>query len=203
MYDIPDGYLRDAKGRLVPNEMVSDIDQARDQLVRNIVADAIALREAIGAFKRQTMDDVQAFVELSGEKYNVQMGGLKGNLTLVSYDGKYKVQRAIADHITFDERLQIAKQLIDECIHSWSGGARPEIKALVNDAFNVDKEGKINTGRVLGLRRLDIQDAKWLEAMQAISDSVQVSGTKAYLRIYERVGDTDQYQQIALDVAAL
>jgi hypothetical protein len=34
--------------------------------------------------------------------------------------------------------------------------------------------------------------------MQAISDSVTVVGSKTYLRIYERVADTDNYNQISL-----
>ena len=62
---------------------------------------------------------------------------------------------------------------------------------------------KINTGRVLALRRLDIRDAKWQKAMQAIGESLQVVGSKEYVRFYERVGDGDQYQPINLDVAAV
>ncbi len=103
----------------------------------------------------------------------------------------------------FDERLQAAKQLIDECIQTWTEGSSDEIKALINDAFQVNKEGKINTARVLGLKRLNINDEKWLRAMQAIADSVQVAGSKPYIRIYERIGDTDQYQPISLDVAGV
>ncbi|HHF3838491.1 DUF3164 family protein, partial [Haemophilus influenzae] len=74
-------------------------------------------------------------------------------------------------------------------------------KALIERAFNVDKEGNLNTSRILGLRRVDIQDERWQNAMQAISESVQVVSSKAYVRLYERVGESDQYVPIALDVA--
>ena len=60
------------------------------------------------------MNDVQAFVELSAEQYGAKLGGIKGNVTLTSYDGKYKIQRAIAEYLHFDERLQVAKELIDD-----------------------------------------------------------------------------------------
>ncbi|MCK9139459.1 DUF3164 family protein, partial [Haemophilus influenzae] len=80
-------------------------------------------------------------------------------------------------------------------------GSRPELKALIERAFNVDKEGNLNTSRILGLRRVDIQDERWQNAMQAISESVQVVSSKAYVRLYERVGESDQYVPIALDVA--
>ena len=62
---------------------------------------------------------------------------------------------------------------------------------------------KINTGRVLALRRLDIRDEKWQKAMQAIGESLQVVGSKEYVRFYERIGNTDQYRPISLDVAAV
>jgi len=39
--------------------------------------------------------------------------------------------------------------------------------------------------------------------MQAISDAVQVASSKSYIRIYERVGDSDKWQPVALDVAAV
>ncbi|REM31517.1 DUF3164 family protein, partial [Mycobacterium tuberculosis] len=73
----------------------------------------------------------------------------------------------------FDERLQAAKALIDECIQSWSKSSNVNLKVLVNDAFQVDQQGKISTGRVLGLRRHDIDDEKWQLAMKAIGDSMQ------------------------------
>lgn len=65
----------------------------------------------------------------------------------------------------------------------------------------MDKEGTINTSRVLRLRKMDIHDDRWLSAMQAIADAVTVIGSSTYLRVYERVGESDQYQPIPLDVA--
>ena len=52
--------------------------------------------------------------------------------------------------------------------------------------LNADKTGKINTKRVLSLRRLDIKDERWLRAMDAIGDSIQVAGSKSYIRIYKQ-----------------
>jgi hypothetical protein len=194
---------QDAKGRLVPLATIKPIDLARDQLVQEIVAKAKALNAALASFKSSVFADIGAFVELSVERYDTRLGGAKGNVTLVSFDGRFKVLRAIADTLTFDEGLQAAKALIDECVQEWTAGARSEIRALINDAFNVDKEGKISTGRILSLRRLDIQDEKWQRAMSALSDSVRVQCSRSYIRVYERVGDTDQYQAIPLDIAGV
>lgn len=198
----PPGYLKNAVGHLVPLESVRPIDLARDGLVKEIVGKARTISGQIGEFKTAVFADIAAFVQLSAEQYQAKIGGQKGNVTLLSFDGRYKVQRAIAEHLTFDERLQAAKALIDECITDWAQGSRPEIQVLVNDAFQVDKEGKVNTGRVLGLRRLGINDPRWTRAMQAIGEAVQVVGSKSYIRVYERDDATGEYKPIALDVAA-
>lgn len=195
-------YWEDSRGRLVPASMVSEIDQARDQLVRELAIAAKDLQKAMQHFKMRAMGDVHAFIDLSAEKYDTQVGGQKGNVTLTSYDGRFRVQVAITEHLSFDERLQAAKKLIDECLTDWTGDSRDEIKTIVLDAFQVDKEGRINTGRILCLRRLPINDERWLKAMQAIADSMQVVGSKTYLRLYERAAD-GRYAAIALDLAAL
>jgi hypothetical protein len=195
--------MYDALGRFVPMRLIKEIDLERHNLVCEIAQKAIEESERLSRFKAAIMGDIGAFVELSAEKYGATFGGQKGNLTLMSFDGRYKIVRQIQEHLVFDERLQVAKQLIDECIGGWAAGAGVEIRALVEHAFQVNQEGKISTSRVLGLRRLAITGAKWSEAMRAISDSMQTAGSKTYIRIYERVGESDQYRPISLDVAGV
>ncbi len=198
---IPAGYMKDAQDRLVPVESIRQIDRERDTLVNEIVDQAKGLAGTIANFKVKTLQDVQAFVELSAEKYNAKLGGRVGNVTLTSFDGRYKVVRSIDEHQIFDERLQAAKALVDECITEWSAGSRAELRTLINGAFQVDKQGRLNVNRILSLRRLDIADERWQQAMTAIGESLQTVGSKPYLRIYERQTDGG-YKPLPLDVAA-
>ncbi|WP_295936969.1 DUF3164 family protein [uncultured Xanthomonas sp.] len=200
MTAIPEGYVQDAQGRLIPLAHVKPIDLARDELVREIVQKAKALNRAIAEFKAGVFGDIEAFIQLSAEQYRVRLGGKKGNVQLLSIDGRYKVLRAIQESIAFDERLQAAKSLIDACLIEWTEGARSELRALINDAFRVDQAGNIRTGQVLSLRRLAIDDPRWQQAMCAIAEAVQVVGSKSYVRVYERDAD-GQYRPIALDIA--
>lgn len=201
--EIQPGLWRDAQGRLVPIEMIKPIDQERDRLVRQLVGRAYELNQELAQFKAAAFGDVDAFVDLSAEQYDVHLGGKKGNVTLVTFDGRYKVIRAKADSIVFDERLQAARALIDECLADWTVGARSEVKLLINDAFRTDTKGEIRTASVLALRRLAIEDERWKRAMTAIGEACQVASTTSYLRLYERVGDTDQYVPISLDIAKI
>lgn len=196
-------YKTDDKGRLVPIESIKEIDLMRDELVMELIKKAQIVNQQLTQFKQETFADIQAFIELSAEKYNAKIGGRKGNVTLTSYDGNYKIMRANQENIVFDERIQAAKALIDECIKDWTTGARTEIKALIDRAFEVDKAGNLNIGRILTLRRIKINDPRWQEAMTAISDSTQVIGSKSYVRIYIRRGNSDQYDQLPLDIAGV
>ncbi len=195
-------FWKNAKGQLIPEANVKEIDKERDDLVRTLVSQALAVQKHIRQFKTQTFDDVGAFVELSAEKYNANIGGRKGNITLFTYDGEYKVQIAISEHICFDERIHAAKSLIDECLHDWSEGSKPELKVLIDNAFQVDKQGDLSTSRILSLRRVEIADERWNDAMQAISDSIQVVGSKDYVRFYQR-DSLGKYQPISLDIAGV
>ena len=200
---IPPGYWQDASGNLIPESKVKDIDKLRHQVVTDLCHMAKQRRDGLAEFKAKAMQEVAALVATSMEQYGVKTGGEKGNVTLTSFDGKFKLVRQMQDRLVFGEQLLAAKALIDECVQAWSKDANDNIRALVNHAFQTDKEGKINTGRVLGLRRLDIRDEKWQMAMKAISESLQVVGSKEYIRFYERIGSSDQYQPISLDIAAV
>jgi len=200
--NIPDGYLQNGSGHLVPAELVSDIDKTRNNLVMEIVSKANDLRGLLGDFKADVFGDIQAFTELSAERYQVKLGGIKGNITLSSFDGRYQVKLSQADVKIFDERLQAAKVLVDSCIHRWTEGSRIEIKALVEHAFQTDREGKISLGRIYTLMQLDIDDEEWQQAMQALRDSMQVVSTKSYLRIYVR-NKQGKLEQMPIDLAGV
>lgn len=195
-------YMPDATGRLTPIDQIREIDMARHELVLEKVAKAKALQRQLRDLKYELMNDIDAFVDMSAERYDVKLGGKKGNVTLASFDGAFQLQRQVSEHITFDEGLQAAKALIDECMRGWTQDSSSEIRSIIDYAFQVDKEGRINTARILGLRRLDITDERWQRAMTAISESLQVTGTRSYVRVYERDAH-GKYNTISLDMAAL
>lgn len=199
----PEGYMRDHRGRLIPVSMVKPVDQLRTELVARLIAQAEAMAHTLAEFRSACDSEIGAFVDLSAAEYDVHHGGRRGNLQLVSFDGLFKVQRQVSDRLTFDERLQHAKALIDECLEEWSQGADEKIRLLVQDAFQVDKSGAINVDRVLGLRRIKIDDEKWLRAMQAINDSIQTDSSKSYLRFYKRGSVDDAWTPISLDLATV
>ncbi len=201
--DAPAGYMRNAAGHLVPLDQVREQDLLRDQIAREIAVEAVALNQRLREFKVRALNDVADLVRIAGEKYEVVLGGKKGNVQICTYDGRFKVVRQVAERIAFTEELEAAKAIINNCIDRWSEGANPHIRALVDRAFRTDTKGQIKTTAVLELLRLEIDDAEWQSAMEAIRDSIQSTGTATYVRVYQRIGESDQYRAIPLDLAAV
>lgn len=200
---IPEGYVLNASGHLVPKDQVREQDKLRDEVARSLAEEAKDLSVRLASFKQRALADIEDLVKISAERYDVKLGGKKGNVTASTYDGHYKVQRNYSERVQFTEELEAAKALINECIMRWSEGANVNIRALVDRAFRTDSKGQIKTTAVLELLRLDIEDKDWERAMAALKDSIQSAGTAVYVRVYERVGQSDQYRAVVLDLAAV
>ncbi|GCW94370.1 TPA: DUF3164 family protein [Citrobacter farmeri] len=195
-------YMKDRKGRLVPVDQVSDYDLAMDSFVREQVAAAKVKRDELSAFKNRTFDDCYAWLDLAAEKYGRKRGGAKGNVTFSSFDGNQQITIRVQDSLTYGPEMQIAKDLMDECMMEWSEGANANLVAIIKDAFQVDQEGKLNIYRILSLRRIKIDDERWRKAMDAVAESLLVAVSKTYINFREKDKD-GRLVNISLDIAAI
>lgn len=209
MPTVPDGvetiggkdYMRDGRGSLTPVELVRPQDKLQDDVVRKILGYAIDLSGQVRRFKVHTFDDISAFEAILAEHYDAKLGGAKGNKTLMSFDGLFKITVQVADQFDFGPELQVAKDLTDECLNEWAADARPEIRSIVTRAFNTDKQGQINRAEIYRLLRLEIGDARWLRAMEAIKDAMRVIGTSTYVRCYRRACVESKWEHVQIDLA--
>lgn len=199
---IPKGYMLNGQGHLVPVTAIREIDLLRDDLVSQMIQAAKLNSGMIANFKANCQAQISSFVEAAAQEHGITMGGAKGNVSLTSFDGRYKVIRAIDETIQFSEGLVVAREMIERCIQRWSDGANANLIALVNKAFETDRAGNLSTARVLGLASVKIEDEEWCKAIEAIHQSVQVASTKSYVRFYER-NALGQYVQIPLDGGSL
>ncbi|MDK3072735.1 DUF3164 family protein [Sedimentitalea sp. JM2-8] len=206
---IPDGrivvngrtYMGDGRGGLIPVELIRAENLLEDETVRKIMGYAVALSEQVSRFKGHAFEDVGAFEAILAQEYELTVGGAKGNKTLMSHDGLLKVQVQVADYIDFGSQLQIAKGLVDECLTEWAADARPELRAIVTRAFNTDKEGQINRSEIFMLLRLEIDDARWKKAMDAIRAAMRVVGSRTYMRFYRRDTQNSAWENVTIDMA--
>lgn len=195
-------YLRDAKGSLVPLAAVKPADLLMDETVREILSAARTMSELIAGFKVQTFEKVGDLQALFLQDYGATLGGAKGNITLTTFNGCEKVQVQVADRIEFGPELLSAKALIDECLTEWSADSGVQIRALVNRVFQVDKEGQINRAELFMLLRTNIDEPRWLRAMDAIKDSIRVVGSRQYVRFYDRNAGDAAWSAVTIDLAS-
>lgn len=200
--DVPEGYLQDAKGRLVPDRLVSDAARLEDATVRTIAAYALDLHRQVHRFVGHCYDDLAAMDDLMAERYDLKRrGGAKGNRTYTSFDGTLRVVVQVQDRIQFGPELQIARDLVEECITDWGAGAGDEIVTLARHAFDVDKAGNVSREKVFALRRLEMDDDRWRVAKAAITDAIRVTGSKSYIRFYVRPTPEARWTGITIDTA--
>jgi hypothetical protein len=179
-------YWLSAKGALIPEEGVRPQDKLQDELVRALVARAIEVARVVAQFKLEAFEEIDAFAALINERYGAKAGGLKGNTTLATFDGCQRVQVQVADQRRFGIELTAAKGLIDECLSEWTAESAAPLRTIVTEAFDVEKEGKINHSGLFRLLRYEVDDPRWVKAMGAIRDAIVIEGSKRYIRVYQR-----------------
>lgn len=200
---IPDGYMKNSRGDLVKAENIKPIDLLKDQAAIMLAQRAQQIHMDLVKFKRTALDDIQHLIKIGAEKYDVQLGGDKGNISISSYDGRYKIQRVFAARISFGLEIEAAKELFLRYLDEVTAGANDDARALIDGAFRTTRGGSLRTAELLRLLSYDIKHPNWVQACEALKDSISVDGSTVYVRVSERINDSDKYRPIPLDIAAV
>lgn len=197
-------YLHDSKGDLKALDNISAEDLLIDETVRKLCGYAEDLSAELARFQSHTYADIASLDAMLDQEYGVSRpSATKGNRTFPSFAGDLQVKVCMADQISFGPSLQSAKKLLDELILDKAKGADSLLVSLVTQAFQTDKEGKINIGSILNLRRMKVDDPRWADITRAIDDSIKPEGSKSYLRFYRRSEADGKMTMIPLDLAAI
>ena len=94
---IPDGFVKNAAGHLVPEHQVREQDKLRDNVARDLAAQAVAISDSMTAFKAKALADIEDLISISLERYGVKLGGKKGNVSITTYDGEFKIELGTAN----------------------------------------------------------------------------------------------------------
>ena len=189
----------DALGRAIPVSVIKTEMLKQDSVVNNTLDRVLRLQKRIKSDKLKLYDEIQDYLE-----YVAKQSGLtwKGNAGFTSFDGKYKIEIRFKERIEFGLELQLAKQKIDECLKDWTSESNANLRAIISEAFQVDKKGEIAKTRILSLRKYNIKDPVWKEAMELIDKAIRVVSTKQYITFYEK-DESGQPRQIVLNFSTL
>lgn len=191
----------DGAGNHIPVKYIDPVDKKRDAMVEKLFRQALQVQERLRKFKEQVDKDISTYLDWLAKANGEESLNPGGNYDLDSFFGDKRIKVKINKVIIFDERLQLAKQKIDRCLDRWSDGANDNLKAVVFDAFKVDRKGQVDTRRILGLRNLKIKDAEWQAAMDLITEAITITGTRKYLMFQCRENRDQEWETIRLDLA--
>ncbi len=189
----------DGMGQAVPKKYIEPLVRERDKVVRRAARSAWELHQRIVKVKTEVINLIDSYLKKVAHSHEASW---KGNAELLSFDGRIKVDIKIGESLEFDERLQIAKTKIDDCLIRWTGDARGEIQTLIQQAFKVDRKGNIDSRAILTLRQFRFKDPVWQEAMSLISDSLRIRTTRRYLNVYLR-NDAGEYRLLPMNWSAI
>lgn len=199
------GWYMNKQGEYVHPDMVPADKQLEDELVIKLVNEAKCVNQTIKEFKESAFEQCYTFNDLLRQKYDMsRIVSKSGSVTLKSFDGINEVQIQIAKLITFDQKLTLAKEKIDEYLSEKTEHADAEIRTLITRAFDV-RNGKVDVKQILSLKSYAITHKTWLEAMAMIDDATEIAGTKSYIRFKQRKDEKldGEMKSIILDIAGI
>lgn len=198
------GLWRNKQGKYVHPDLIPVDKKIEDELVDGLIKTADQLQGIMAQFKKEAYDKCYALTDLLLQEYEMDRlsGSDIGSVTFKSFDGSKEVQIQIAKQFTFDAKLSLAKEKIDEFLLAITENSGAEIKTLILRAFEV-QDGKVDAKHIMSLKSYDITHPKWLEAMQIIDDAIEVVGTKSYIRFKKKDGVEGKMKTIVLDFASV
>jgi len=191
--------LTDAQGREIPVKVLHTEILEKDAAVKKAMDCAVKLQERIISDKQKMIQIIESYLNEAARRNGLEW---KGNALLISFDEKYRIEMRFREKIQFGIELQLAKQKIDECIKAWSADSSDNLKAIINEAFQVDKRGQLARYRIFALRRYKIKDPVWKEAMELIDKAILVTSTKQYISFAVR-DEAGNYNRIVLNFSTL
>ncbi len=198
-----DKVMIDSMGASVPVRHVSQYDRTRDASVRRIYARFKKAREYLEKVMTDSLADLEKVAKARGEA-GIEPG-TKGNIQVSSFDGLITVGLNVRYDIHLDERVVRARELMYACARRIAAKLDSEesklLEVLIDEAFQPTRSGALPVARVLSLMRREVNDPKWKQAKQLLSECMETRRGKSYLRVEARPDRQHDPVPIRLDIA--
>lgn len=197
--------LLNNKGEEVAVELIPEIELRRHSLVEGIIGEIEAYKKRGEELSLSIDKKIEDYLKWIGKKSKIKDNeDWIGNLALTNYSQTKQIKVSNNDIIVFDERLNVAKKKVDNCLKRWaeesSNTEQSKILALLaQQAFQVDKKGQINKSQIIRLTKINIKDKEWIEAQKLIHDSMQVYTNKTYKNFRTRSNSGENWGTINLN----
>lgn len=177
-------------------------ESLRDDCVTEIVQKALAINEILKAFKTESFNGIETVYKMLQEHSQRHANG-KGNVTLDTSDGKFRIVFKRSDNTRFDERASQAEaHILDFIANRW--GNKDDADSKFIKRMLERKNGKLDKNRVLDMISMkdNYQDEHWQKGIELLQESIVPDSTKFYAEYYYR-SDEAEWLPIVLNFARL
>ena len=198
-----DKYYIDALGDKVPARHVKQYDKLRDRTSQQIARLWKAEEQRLSDLKAKTCALIEKLQEAAAKDAGVKdLGGVKGNIQVRSYDGTITIALDNAKRTEFDERLQLAQELIMQAVRELADGEHnADLIEIATKAFQPRRSGNLDMQRIRDLKSYNVRHPKWKKAIEIISECERTIGHRQYVRVAVRESGDKKPRNILLDVA--
>ncbi|MFN8238606.1 MAG: DUF3164 family protein [Chitinophagales bacterium] len=196
--------IKDHNGYDVPVKSIRPLDLTKNNIAVKMADKFIKSNQMLTELKDWAFKESDKIYEAQLKAYEFegkQTAAMKGNFTFFSYDKSIKVEVQIGNKMEFDDKINIAKAMIDEYLQDLVKGQSSDVILIVNNAF-VTSRGKLDHKKILNLFTLKIKAPKWIAAMEILKESITTNISKRYIKVWQR-DDQGEYQIINVQFSAL
>lgn len=185
--DVPEGFVRNAKGWLLPVAAVKEKDMIEDSYVRDMHLMVAAVEAACRYLRLSAYSEADALVSMIvGDAGGDGSAARRSKVTLQSLDATRRVTIDWRETVAFGPEVAAAKDMVMACVRGWSAGAQQHLVNLAMLAFQTNSAGDLSLSKVASLWRMACDEPEWQQAMAALKESLRATGTTTYLRFHER-----------------
>lgn len=199
-----DALWNDEAGVSIPFNRITKAERLMERSSAKILREALVINGKLSTFKdtisKLSMEAYEAFMEEKNSNKET-----KGNFTWYNFNRSIKIEVSISEAIQFDDMtITAAKEKFQQFLEENISSKIDFVKQMITDAFETQRNAKLDAKRILGLIRYEskINNALFSEAVKLIQESIRRPKSKTYFRVWVK-DETGAYKNIELNLSSL
>ena len=197
---VPPGYVKNARGWLLPEREVKSKDLLESRFVDAFHGLAAAAAAACDHVRLSAFSEIDALVGMIVSDAGGDASAQRGKVTLQNMTATRRIVIDRRDTVAFGPEVAAAKDRVMACVRKWSDGANAHLVQLAMAAFQANGNGDLSVSKVAALWRIECADEDWQAAMAALKDALRPTGTATYLRFHERQDPDGKWDLVAAGI---
>lgn len=181
-----------------------EYEEHRDDMIVELTKKAMIINELLKEFKKEVFAEIENF-KIVADEYGDIRSNSKGGYSLRTKDGRYMVRYDRNAINEFDERADMALELINSFLQDTVKKRDQKSYLIISKLLTRNKAGDLSVSRVLQLLDLrnEFEDVRWIKAMQLLEESYRDRQISYSISFFEKNETTGKDDQISLNFTSV